>query len=160
MRPVSPTALLAFIIAVACSPSDSGTTTGTTTDSTGHAHETHATHETGSETAAPTSTEAHDTHEHETHATHAEETGTTGAATPVDVYCECMLLNCHDQYHALWGEDHVESEAMCQAAAGAVPSVGMDAMSGDSIECRTHFCSVGHDDAAACESALGGAPCQ
>lgn len=158
MRPVSPTALLAFIIAVACSPSDSGTTTGTTTDSTGHAHETHATHETGSETAAPT--EAHDTHEHETHATHAEETGTTGAATPVDVYCECMLLNCHDQYHALWGEDHVESEAMCQAAAGAVPSVGMDAMSGDSIECRTHFCSVGHDDAAACESALGGAPCQ
>lgn len=158
MRPVSPTAFFALLLTVACSPSDSGTTTGTTTDSTGHAHETHGTHETGSETAAPT--EAHDTHEHETHATHAEETGTTGAATPVDVYCECMLENCHDQYHALWGEDHVESEAMCQAAAGAVPSVGMDAMSGDSIECRTHFCSVGHDDAAACESALGGAPCQ
>jgi hypothetical protein len=71
-----------------------------------------------------------------------------------------MLENCHDQYHETWGEDHRQSEAMCKAAAEAVPSVGMPAMSGDSIECRLYFCTIGHDDPTACESALGAAPCQ
>jgi len=166
----------------ACGTSDSGTTAGTTTAaetgatavtttdaSTGHA--THATHDThaseGSETGAATdTTHAHETDTHETVDTvdtvdtHATEPETTGSGTPVDAYCECMLENCHDLYHATWGEDHRASEAMCAAYAESVPSVGMPAMSGDSLECRLYFCGLGHDDPSACDSAYGGAPCQ
>jgi hypothetical protein len=71
-----------------------------------------------------------------------------------------MLESCHDQYHATWGEDHEASEAMCKAYAESVPSVGEPAMSGDSLECRLHFCTIGHDDPTACDSALGAAPCE
>lgn len=188
MHPLKPS-VLAALLTLACSPSDSGTTAGTTTSpetgstadtpagvtttaaastsdsGTDHGDGTHEPHDThgetgGSETAAVTTTDT--THAtHDTHATHAtDEPETTGGATPVDEYCACMLESCHDLYHATWGEEHRASEAMCAAYAESVPSVGMPAMSGDSLECRLHFCSLGHDDPSACDSAMGAAPCE
>jgi hypothetical protein len=148
--------LLLLIIVSACTSSDSGTSgtaetgaTGdtaspaTTTDA-GTSHVSHASHGDGSTAAADTT---------------AAITTTTGDTTPVTDYCNCMLENCHDQYHELWGEDHQGGEAMCKAAAEAVPSVGKPAMSGDSLECRLHFCTIGHDYPPACPRALGAAPC-
>lgn len=178
MHPLRPL-LCALLLLPACSSSDGGTTHDQDTGTTVHATDGHASHTSGSSGAATESTgpagaaddtstggtthDTHDTHDpHDTHDTHAtSDAPTTGgeAFTPVDVYCGCMLENCHDQYHALWGEDHLESEAMCKAAAEAVPSVGAPASSGDSIECRIHHCELGHDDPAACDSALGAAPC-
>ncbi len=127
--------------------------TGTTADT----HADHGTADHGSETHG-SETHGSETHGSETHGseTHGE---TTAGDTPAAQYCACMLENCHDQYHATWGEEHPDSETMCLAAAEAVPSVGMPAMSGNSIECRLHFCELGHDDPAACDTALGTAPC-
>jgi len=129
-------------------------TTGTTTE-TGHAHTTgetghaHTTGETGHE---PTGT----THAHTT----GPEPGTTGSMlTPAEAYCQCMVLDCHDEYHGTWGEDHDMSEAMCEAAAAALPSVGMPAMQGDSIECRIYHCELAKTDPNACASAIGGGSC-
>lgn len=164
-------AVVALVLLTACGSSDSGTTAGTTTGSTADTPSgpttaaastsdgetgdaTHATD--ASETAAVTTSET----THATHDTHATELDTTGGGSPADEYCECMLVNCHDLYHATWGEDHRASEAMCAAYAASVPSVGVPATSGDSIECRLHFCTLGLDDPSACDSALGGAPCQ
>jgi hypothetical protein len=65
-----------------------------------------------------------------------------------------MLDICHDQYHAMWGEDHVQAEMMCLADAGAWPTVGMPAMSGNSIECRYDACTKKD-----CEGATGGGVC-
>ena len=65
-----------------------------------------------------------------------------------------MLDICHDQYHAMWGEDHVQSEMMCLADAGAQPTVGMPAMSGHSIECRYDACTKKD-----CVGATGGGVC-
>jgi hypothetical protein len=150
-------------------------------DPTGHA--THASHtgSTGATTGATTgmttgdvTTHAtHDSHaSHDTHATHTttdttdtqastSSTGSTdgGDPPPVTDYCACMLENCHDQYHATWGEDHVAAEAMCTAAAESLPSVGMPATDGNSLECRYYYCQLGHDDPAACDSAIGGGSC-
>lgn len=153
--------LLLLVVVSACTTSDSGTSgtaetgaTGdtappaTTTDAaTGHAS--HASHAGGSTAATDTTATITST---------TSITTTTGDSPATD-YCNCMLENCHDQYHELWGEDHQGSEAMCKAAAEAAPSIGMPAMSGDSLECRLHFCTLGHDDPAACASALGAAPC-
>jgi hypothetical protein len=127
---------------------DHDPTTGA--ESTGHATTDHATTDHTTDHA----TDAHTTDSHGT-----AETGTTDGSDLSGDYCACMLVNCHDQYHGTWGEDHTESELMCLAAADAVPSVGAPAMSGDSIECRIHFCELGHDDPTACDAALGGAPC-
>ena len=187
MHPLRTTTALLLLTLTACGASDAGTTSAgetggatdtsggatdttagptttaaaTTSGSTGHAsHDTHETHAeaTGAETTAETTSGS----THATHTTADPDTtaGTTGGASPVEDYCICMLENCHDQYHATWGEDHRGSEAMCEAAAGAVPSVGVPAMSGDSIECRLYFCALGHDDPAACDSAMGAAPCE
>ncbi len=81
---------------------------------------------------------------------------TTGAVEPPPLaeHCACMLENCHDQYHAMWGEDHVQAEMMCLADAGAQPTVGMPAMSGNSIECRYDACMKKD-----CEGATGGGVC-
>ncbi len=146
------------------------TTDGSASHASHETHETSATGESGSETAAVTTTETthatHDTHDTTSDPdTTAGSTGSSsttggGAPAPIDEYCACMLENCHDQYHGTWGEDHRAAEAMCAAYAESVPSVGMPAMSGDSLECRLHFCEIGHDDPTACDSALGDAPCK
>lgn len=119
--------------------------------STGGHHDSSTGHETG--TTADTHAD-HGTAEHGT-----SEGGTTDGGSLAEQYCLCMLDSCHDQYHGTWGEDHEQSEVMCMAAAEAVPSVGMPATSGDSIECRLYFCAMGHDVAGACEAALGADPC-
>lgn len=143
------TTTLALLSTSACSPSDSGTSPGSTTAETGHSHEpTEHSHDTGTETSRGSD---------ETHG--GSTAGTTGEPSLVDAYCECMLESCHDLYHSTWGEDHEQSVEMCKASLDGVPSVGAPAMSGDSIECRIHFCEVGHDDATACDSAMGAAPC-
>lgn len=117
------------------------TTTSSTGDSTTHDHATEH---------APTSTG----HEHTT------TTGTTtGDSSPVADYCECMLVNCHDQYHGAWGEEHPMSEINCTMAAEMLPTVGMPTMSGNSLECRLAHCELAVDDPALCEAAIGGAPC-
>jgi len=171
--------LAALGLACSTSPgttSDTGTETDPESSTHATAHETaHATaHETGDGTAHATDhdTSHDDTHEptsstghehastgHDTHDTHAETTATTGEQDPIAAYCGCMLVRCHDQYHATWGEDHEASEAMCAAAAAAVPSVGMPATMGNSLECRQHYCDLGEDEAGACDSAIGGGAC-
>lgn len=140
-------------------PSTSAASTSSAGEST-HADATHAdaTH------AEPTGT----THVHATDSTgpahtgettHAGTAGTTGEPSAIDVYCACMLENCHDEYHATWGEDHEASEAMCAAAAAAVPSVGVPATTGNSLECRLHYCELGEAVPGACASAMGGGAC-
>ena len=157
------TLALAFVTSCNSEPHDEGTghestadahessaapTTGTSTGETGHAHST----DTGT---------THALTESDTGTTHAQtETGTTGdALTPAQAYCQCMVLDCHDEYHGTWGEDHDMSEAMCEAAAAALPSVGMPATQGDSVECRIHYCELAKTDPPACASAIGGGSC-
>ena len=80
-------------------------------------------------------------------------------ARPYCVQVSGMMPSASIAANTCCSEDHQSGEAMCKAAAEAVPSIGMPAMSGDSLECRLHFCTLGHDDPAACASALGAAPC-
>ena len=151
------------------SSSGSGSAASTSDDPT--EHDTHTSHHASGTTGATTGGETTSSHETTGHATHdPETTGTTatpgstsstggGDPPPIADYCACMLENCHDQYHGTWGEDHEAAEAMCTAAAEALPSVGMPATDGNSIECRYHHCQLGHDDPGACESAIGGGTC-
>lgn len=90
---------------------------------------------------------------------HGETAATTGELSPIDAYCACMLEQCHDQYHGTWGEEHESSEAMCVAAAEALPSVGMPATMGNSLECRQYYCELGEAEPGACDSAIGGGAC-
>ena len=159
------TLLTALPLACTTSP---GTSTGDTTDaSTGaastdttgastHAEPTGTTH---AHATATTDTTGHAHTSETTHSTDASTAGTTGEPSPIDLYCACMLENCHDEYHATWGEDHEASEAMCAAAAATVPSVGMPATMGNSLECRQHYCELGEPEPGACASALGGGAC-
>lgn len=161
---------------LACNTTDHASTDHASTGhaSTGHATseptDSHASHSeptssTGA-SAGTTSGEAtgHATHDHTStattgHATDPTSTATTGDPSPLDAYCTCMLENCHDQYHGTWGEDHEIAEAMCAAAAAALPSVGMPATRGNSLECRQHYCELGRAVAGACDSAIGGGAC-
>lgn len=131
---------------------DPGTSTGTgtTDDSTGHASHHASEHE---HTTAESTSTGHE------HPTSTSSGSTTGGGSPAADYCECMLLNCHDQYHGTWGEEHPMSEINCMAAADMLPSVGAPAMSGDSIECRLYHCEAAPGDEALCDAAIGGAPC-
>lgn len=162
--------LLAPVFACTTTPSTTTGDTSTTTEST--AAGSTAGEGTQSQTTedAPTSSTYASTTEHSTGSTghhgseatggaHDETAATTDALSPVDAYCACMLEVCHDQYHATWGEEHESSEAMCVAAAEALPSVGMPAMMGNSLECRQYYCELGETEAGACDSAIGGGAC-
>lgn len=155
---------------LACTTSPGTSTDATSEPSTGAAstssagESAHATHADASTHAEPTgTTHAHATDStgpaHTGETTHAGTAGTTGEPSAIDVYCACMLENCHDEYHATWGEDHEASEAMCAAAAAAVPSVGAPATTGNSLECRQHYCDLGEAVPGACASAIGGGAC-
>ena len=163
--------LLPLVLLAGCA-SDShgpGTAHGETTDDhagTAHTGGSPSTHAHASSTGAPDTTtdetgDAHATGADTTHApTTAPETGTGGAApSPAAAYCECMVVYCHDEYHGTWGEDHEVSVAMCEAEAAALPSLGMPATVGASIECRAHHCDLAQTDPAACASAIGGGSC-
>lgn len=155
---------------LACTTSPGTSTDATSEPSTGAAstssagESAHATHADASTHAEPTgTTHAHATDStgpaHTGETTHAGTAGTTGEPSAIDVYCACMLENCHDEYHATWGEDHEASEAMCAAAAAAAPSVGVPATTGNSLECRLHYCELGEAVPGACASAMGGGAC-
>ncbi len=156
---------LGAALGLACS----GGPVSSTSDSeaTGHDTHDHDTHDHEHTTAHD-----HDTHDHEHTTAHGgDETsegtsddGTTGAIeSSPEGYCFCMLEFCHDEYHATWGDDHVDSEMMCLAEAGALPSVGMDVDAGNSLECRLHHCleaMASGDTSSSCPSALGMDACQ
>ncbi len=55
-------------------------------------------------------------------------------------YCDCMFLQCHDLYHDVWGSDEGTSRQECLREAEATPHATGAAVSGDSIECRLHYC--------------------
>ncbi|MDC0718365.1 hypothetical protein [Nannocystis bainbridge] len=161
------TILAPLLLAVtACGTTHSGTDHDSH-DTSGHVHdtETGTTASTGHDHATePTSTgHAHTEtgHDHTSSSTSSDTTTdtTTGGGSPIADYCECMLVNCHDQYHGTWGEEHPQSEENCSAAAAMWPTVGMPAISGDSLECRLYHCEQALVDASQCEAAIGGAPC-
>ena len=164
--------------ALACSGgTDSTTVAGSESDSEAHETE-HASEHTSEHTTehgtTSTDTEGGTEHTHETdHTTTAggsdgTSDGDTRGATTGGIdsspagYCYCMLEFCHDEYHATWGEDHVESEQMCIAEASALPSVGMDVDAGNSLECRLHYCldAMAVGDPSVCASAIGMDACQ
>ena len=159
---------------LACTTSPGTSTDATSEPSTGAAstssagESTHATHADATHADATHAEPTGTTHAHATDSTgpahtgettHAGTAGTTGEPSAIDVYCACMLENCHDEYHATWGEDHEASEAMCAAAAAAAPSVGVPATTGNSLECRLHYCELGEAVPGACASAMGGGAC-
>ncbi|MCA9644304.1 MAG: hypothetical protein KC492_26600 [Myxococcales bacterium] len=86
-------------------------------------------------------------------------TGGGNASANVIAYCECMLSDCHDEYHATWGEDHIAAEEQCHAEAGMVPEQGSPTEVGDFIECRLAACQRAQQDPTACAAAMGGGVC-
>ncbi len=85
--------------------------------------------------------------------------GTSSVSETVRSYCECMLNDCHDDYHRVWGEDHIVAEEQCHAESSLVPENGSATDSGDFIECRLAACRRGTQDPSACAAALGGGAC-
>jgi hypothetical protein len=100
-------------------------------------------------------------HGEECHTEDASTARDAAALSPAEVYCNCMLTSCHDQYHSHFGPDTDEpaARAACLAEAAALPSAGMPATSGNSIECRMYFCEVGRTDETMCGGSIGEAPC-
>lgn len=127
--------------------------------STGSGTDSHASDGAPTTTTTTTSgTSSTTTHDHVTTG-HAHTGSSTGGESPIDAYCDCMLLYCHDQYHGTWGEEHPASEDNCRADAGMLPSADAPAMSGNSLECRLYHCEAAIDDPTLCDAAIGGAPC-
>jgi len=105
-------------------------------------------------------TDEHGTAEHGTDEHGTDEHGTdTSAEDPAAVYCDCVFTNCHEPYHAKWGEDEMMSEAACLMEASALPVNGSDIDMGNFIECRQHFCDLAASDETLCANALGDAVC-
>lgn len=86
-------------------------------------------------------------------------TGGSNVSQAVQDYCECMLDSCHDDYHRIWGEDHIAAEEQCHAEASLVPEHGSPTDSGNFIECRLAACQRATQDATACTAALGDGAC-
>ncbi len=82
-----------------------------------------------------------------------------GGLTPPQELCNCLLINCHEPYHAQYGEGDEVAIPACEADAESLPTAGMDTMSGNFLECRQAFCDLAATDATNCPAALGGAPC-
>jgi hypothetical protein len=124
--------------------------------STGHAHAT--------ESSGVHDSTASTGHAHATESSGADEHGThdgieTSADDPAVAYCSCVFTNCHEPYHAKWGEDEMASEAACLMEAEALPVNGSDIEMGNFIECRMHFCELAAGDESLCANALGDAVC-
>ena len=83
----------------------------------------------------------------------------TSADDPAVAYCMCVFSNCHELYHAKWGEDEMAAEAACLMEADALPMNGSDIDMGNFIECRMHFCELAAGDESLCVNALGDAVC-
>lgn len=78
---------------------------------------------------------------------------------PIVAYCACVFANCHEPYHAKWGEDEMAAEQACLMEAEAVPSNGGPTEMGNFLECRQHFCDAAATDPTVCTNALGDAVC-
>ena len=84
----------------------------------------------------------------------------TDADDPAVIYCSCVFANCHEAYHAKWGEDEMVAEAACLMEADALPMNGSDVDMGNFIECRMHFCDLAAaGDDTQCAAALGDEIC-
>lgn len=155
----------------ACSSDDSDTGNATTPTTTDHGATSHdhgaTTHDHGATThdhGATTHDHGATTHDHggthgaDTHGGH-DHTIDTDGSDPAVAYCMCVFVNCHEQYHAKWGEDEMVSEQACLAEAGALPSNGAPIETGNFIECREHFCELAQADSTQCDAALGNTVC-
>lgn len=78
-------------------------------------------------------------------------------SNPAADYCDCMLLSCHDQYHATYGPDtdEVAARQTCLEQAAALPVAGMAVDAGNFVECRLHHCEAGKTDVTACPASVG-----
>lgn len=108
--------------------------------STGHSHATDAGH---------TETSSHD-----------DADGSTGPDDAADAYCDCVFANCHEPYHAKWGEDEIASAMACRSEAAGLPQNGAPTMEGNFLECRQAHCEAAATNPATCDAALGEAPCE
>ena len=127
-------------LALACKSDDGGTDTAAEHGGAEHGAAEHGAAEHG----------AADSHDHSVD---------TDAMDPAVIYCSCVFANCHEPYHAKWGEDEMAAETACLAEANALPSNGGPTEMGNFIECRQHFCDMAAADPMVCTNALGDAVC-
>ena len=132
--------------------SGGSTTNSSTTSSTGAASSSTSSSGEGSTSDASTSTSGA-----------GQSSGSTGA--PFDEalvlgYCECMIVNCHDPFHDVYGEDDLTATMACREDAATWPQYGESIDQGDFIECRIEACVAAAEDPSSCDAALGGPPCQ
>ncbi|HKP60363.1 MAG TPA: hypothetical protein VJV78_26740 [Polyangiales bacterium] len=82
-----------------------------------------------------------------------------GSNSSIYDYCNCMLFNCHDLSHAVWGESDEALLAGCRSSAIDLPVHGMPIMTGNFLECRAAHCEQGRQDPDACSAAMGQTVC-
>lgn len=150
-----------LLLVFACKSVDSGDTGGSTHDSDHGAETTAGT----SATTGPGSSSGDHGAETTADSDHGASSGSddhgvdTDSSDAIVAYCGCMLANCHDEYHAKWGEDHVASEEACMMEAEALPQNGSPIEAGNFFECREHFCEAAAGDPSVCANAIGAAVC-
>lgn len=97
--------------------------------------------------AAACDTDCHDCGPHS-----PQDTTTLDASSDGDIddgaaaLCQCLLLVCHDEFHAAYGPTDEEAIPNCRASAGSLER--------SALECRQEACNQ-----VSCEAALGGASC-
>jgi len=94
-------------------------------------------------------------HDDETGLEHDDETESGSEADLGVTYCSCMLVNCHDPWHEVFGEDDLEATMACVDLVESLPRAGEDLDAGNFAECRIHFCELAADDPTVCPAALG-----
>lgn len=100
-----------------------------------------------------------------TAATGSSNVGTGGGgsnSTLAEVYCNCMLTACHDEYHSNFGpmSDELAARGACLAEADSLAVAGANVTAGDFVECRIHHCELGKSDTKACAGSIGEGACQ
>lgn len=128
------------------SETDDTTTEDTTTDST----------------TDDSTTDESTTDDSTTDGTTDEPTGnTTEPYIPpsAEDYCACMLVDCHDDYHDNWGEDHMIAEMMCLDFFNGFASAGMSTKEGANQECIAAHCEAAMMGEPTCDSAMGMGVC-
>lgn len=83
-----------------------------------------------------------------------------GAGSESAALCNCLLINCHDPFHAQYGVADDVAIAACVMDADGLPHAEMPVTSGNFIECRAAACEAAVMDDTRCAAALGGPPCQ
>lgn len=71
---------------------------------------------------------------------------TVDVSDDAEALCQCLLLVCHDAFHATYGATDEEAIPACQTDARTLAS--------SAIECRASACN-----ASDCDAALGGGSC-